>query len=174
MSRQHGWRILVGCGLMIAATSPIDGRQSGIDARPAVACAVTRPNGVIAGSAASDARSFGNEQLSTWGLWPGGVVRFNPGGAGFVTSDGALGMKFGWQRGARGVLTIEGRRLDGAASPLRSEVPRGYGDSGFQATYVIFPTPGCWEVVGRVGEASIMFVTMVDKIGDGPGWRRGF
>lgn len=30
---------------------------------------------------------------------------------------------------------------------------------------------GCWEVTGRVGEASLTFVTMVTKIGDGPAWR---
>jgi hypothetical protein len=44
---------------------------------------------------------------------------------------------------------------------------------GFQASYVIFPTPGCWEVTGRVGDASITFVLSVIKIGDGPSWRRG-
>jgi hypothetical protein len=82
-------------------------------------------------------------------------------------------MKFGWQRGVRGQLTIEGRRLDAPAPLLRSEVPNGYGALGFQATYVIFPTPGCWEVAGRVSDASVTFVTVVVKIGDGPTWRRG-
>ena len=97
---------------------------------------------------------------------------FRPGGAGFVTRDGSLGMKFGWWRGVSGQLRIEGHRLDAAAPPLRAEVPSGYGDRGFQATYVIFPTPGCWEVTGRVGDASVTFVTKVVKIGDGPAWRR--
>ena len=115
----------------------------------------------------------GNQQLSTTGLWPAGTVIFRAGGPGFITADGALGMKFGWQRGVAGQLTIEGRRLDGDAPPLRSEVQPGYGASGFQATYLIFPTPGCWEVTGRVGEASVTFVTSVVKIGDGPSWRRG-
>ena len=116
--------------------------------------------------------SAGNQQLSTMGLWPNGTVVFRPGGPGFVTPDGALGMKFGWQRGVVGQLTIEGRRIDSDAPPLRSEVPSGYGSSGFQSTYIIFPTPGCWEVTGRVGDASITFVTSVVKIGDGPSWRR--
>jgi len=116
--------------------------------------------------------AFGDAALSTFGLWPNGEVVFRPGGSGFVTKDGALGMKFPWQRGVKGKLTIEGRRLDAPAPPLRSEVNNGYGDIGFQASYVIFPTPGCWEVTGRVGEASLTFVTSVVKIGDGPSWRR--
>jgi hypothetical protein len=79
-------------------------------------------------------------------------------------------MKFGWLRGVLGKLQIEGR-LDGEEPPLRSEVPDGYGDRGFQATYLIFPTPGCWEVTGRVVHARVTFVTNVVKIGEGPSWR---
>jgi hypothetical protein len=43
---------------------------------------------------------------------------------------------------------IEGRRLDALASTLRPEVPNGYGVLDFLATYVIFPTPGSWELTG--------------------------
>lgn len=140
--------------------------------------------GLLAGALNADAQTtadcnvtsynttFGDAALSTFGLWPNGEVVFRPGGSGFVTNDGALGMKFGWQRGVRGKLTIEGRRLDAPAPPLRSEVNNGYGDIGFQASYVIFPTPGCWEVTGRVADASLTFVTRVVKIGDGPSWQR--
>jgi hypothetical protein len=53
-----------------------------------------------------------------------------------------------------------------------AEVPDGYGDLGFQASYVIFPTPGCWEVTGRVSDASVTCVTKVTKIAGGLGWRR--
>lgn len=134
-------------------------------------CGVTTPNGIAAGEAQPDPGSYGNHQVSVW-LWPEGKVIFKPGGPGFVTRNGALGMKFPWRRGVSGRLTIEGRRLDATAPPVRAEVSNGYGDRGFQATYVIFPTPGCWEVTGRVGEASVTFVTQVVKIGDGPAWRR--
>src|SRR2546428_11512187 len=139
-----------------------------------VECAVTTPNGIVAGEEQFDSSSYGNRQVSVgpFGLWPDGTVIFKPGGAGFVTRDGSLGMKFGWRRGVPGQLRIEGRRLDAPASPLRAEVPNGYGDLGFQATYVNFSTPGCWEVTGRVGDASVTFVTMVVKIGEGPAWRR--
>jgi hypothetical protein len=117
--------------------------------------------------------SIGDSRLTVFTGWLNNEVVFRPGGSGFVTSDGALGMKFGWQRGVRGRLTIEGRRLDGDAPPLRSEVNNGYGDIGFQATYIIFPTPGCWEVTGRVADASVTFITRVVKIGEGPSWHRG-
>lgn len=105
-------------------------------------------------------------------LSPDGTVVFKPGGPGFITPDGALGMKFPWHRGVSGRLTIEGRRLDADAPPLRAEVPSGYGDRGFQSSYIIFPTPGCWEVTGRVADASLTFITNVVKVGEGPSWRR--
>ena len=137
-------------------------------------CAVTTPNGIAAGEARGDPDSYGDTQVSVgpFGLWPDGTVVFRPGGAGFITRDGSLGMKFGWRRGNSGQLTIEGRRVDAPAPPLRSEVPSGYGDRGFQPTYVIFPTPGCWEVTGRVGDAKVTFITRVVKVGNGPTWQR--
>jgi hypothetical protein len=42
-------------------------------------------------------------------------------------------------------------------------VPDGYGATGFQASAVSYPTEGCWEVTGRVGDASLTFVTLVLK-----------
>jgi len=68
-------------------------------------------------------------------------------------------------------LLNEGRRLDEPASPLRAEIPAGYGDFGFQSSALIFPTPGCWEVTGHVGTASLTFVTLVHRIGEGPSTR---
>jgi len=131
------------------------------------------PNGAQKCAVTVESPVIGDSRLSVVGGWPNGEVVFRPGGPGFITNDGALGMKFPWQRGVRGRLTIEGRRLDGDAPPLRSEVNNGYGDIGFQATYVIFPTPGCWEVTGRVADASVTFITRVVKIGEGPSWHRG-
>ena len=158
--------------LLLTATHDSEGRHLlTAPTQTTVACDVTTPNGIVAGGEQPERGSHGNRQLSV-ALWPDGTVVFKPGGAGFVTRDSALGMKFGWRRGVRGQLRIEGRRLDAPASPLRAEVPNGYGPLGFQATYVIFSTPGCWEVSGRVGNASLTFVTMVMKIGDGPAWRR--
>ena len=65
---------------------------------------MTSPNGVVAGSSERQEGSYGNDKLSVgpFGLWPNGTVIFRPGGPGFMTSDGALGMKFGWTRGVEG------------------------------------------------------------------------
>jgi hypothetical protein len=128
------------------------------------ACAVTVPN-EKRGPDQRSADSFGNAALSVWLGWTDGTVVFRPGGAGFVLLDGALSMKFGWERKIRGTLTIDGRRVDAEAPPLRARIPAGYGDIGFQATALIFPTPGCWEVTGRVGNANLTFVTKVVRVG---------
>ncbi len=131
------------------------------------ACRVTVPNGNKGGDV--EPGFFGSRELSVSLMWPTGTVVFKPGGAGTVLPDGSLSMKFGWQRGTHGALTIEGHRIDAAAPPLRAHIPAGYGDTGFQATALIFPTPGCWEVTGHVGQATVTFVTKVVKIGKGPG-----
>jgi hypothetical protein len=71
-------------------------------------------------------------------------------------------MKFWWWRPEKGgSLEISGHRLDAPAAPLRASVPIGYDGQHFQATGLIFPTQGCWEVTGRVGDASLTFVTLV-------------
>ncbi len=107
-----------------------------------------------------------NDALFVGGLWPHGTIVFQPGGPGFVLPDGSLSMKFGWYRGAglRGKLTIHGKRLDASAPPLRADIPKGYGEAGFQATALIFPTEGCWEVTGEVGDTRLTFVTRVVKV----------
>ena len=129
-------------------------------------CPVTRPNGKrVSEEPARD--HYGNDALVTV-LWREGKVVFKPGGAGLVLPDGALSMKFGWWRLAHGQLTIDGRRLDSPAPPLRASIPDGYGETGFQSTAMIFPTPGCWEVTGHLGDAELTFVTLVEKIGNGP------
>lgn len=114
---------------------------------------------------------FGNGKLWTM-PWPEGRVVFAPNGPGFVLPDGSLGMKWPWFPTVPGELTVEGRRLDGPAPPAWAEIGEGFTDRGrFFPTYLIFPTAGCWEITGRVGEASLTFVTSVVQIGDGPAWR---
>jgi hypothetical protein len=79
----------------------------------------------------------------------------------FVRSDGSISWKFPWWRLVAGPLTITGRRLDAAASPLTSVIPPGYGNIGFQASRVTFPSEGCWQVTGMVARSSLTFVTLV-------------
>ena len=162
--------VIVGFLTLVATPNPAE-RASSPPPQTNADCAVTIANGIVAGEHHSDPGSYGNAQVSV-GLWRDGIVVFEPGGAGFITRDGSLGMKFGWRRGISGQLKVEGHRVDAVAPPLRSEVPSGYGDRGFQATYVIFPTPGCWEVAGGVDDATVTFITRVAQIGDGPAWRR--
>ena len=167
--------LLLGVVMLSLFVAASEGHQSSAPAsHTSFKCEVTKPNGIMAGEEQPAPGSYGNREVSVgpFGLCPDGILVFKPGGAGFVTRSGALGMKWGWMRGVSGQLKIEGRRLDAEAPPLRSAVPEGYGDRGFQATYLIFPTPGCWEVTGRVGQSSVTFVTKVVKIGKGPPWRR--
>lgn len=129
-----------------------------------IVCPVTRaPDRVLATGG-----NYGNDFIAT-ALWNDGKVIFKAGGAGEVLDDGSLAMKFPWWRHVDGQLRIEGRRLNAPGLPLRSYIPDGYGDSGFQASRLIFPSTGCWEVVARVGQHQLRFVTEVVKIGDGPG-----
>lgn len=160
--------------LVLAASSPQVRAQ---DPTPSgSACDVTVPNGIVAGTAKPQRWSYGNNLLSLgpFGLWPEGTVVFKPDGAGFTTPDGGLGMKFGWTRGVPGGLRVSGRRLDAAALPLGFETNAGYGDVGFQPSYLVFSAPGCWEVTAQVGERAesrLVFITRVVKVGGGPAVR---
>ena len=51
---------------------------------------------------------------------------------------------------------------------MQSDIPEGYSDAGFQASGIIFPTEGCWEVTGKAGNASLTFVTLVVKVAAPP------
>lgn len=144
--------------------------HSANSARPAPAsCPVTLPPEP---TTHHDAMSYFEPGTSRWkpvltlgpfGLWPEGTIVFRPGGPGEILPDGSLAMKFGWTRGEglQGKLKIHGRRLDASAPPLRARIPDGYGDTGFQATALIFPTEGCWEVTGEVADTRVTFVTRV-------------
>jgi hypothetical protein len=136
-----------------------------LPAKAAAGCRVTLPNASAPPAIGSDHQWYGNAKLLVSLYWPNGIVVFRTGGPGFVQPDGSLAMKFGWWRGVRGRLSITGKRLDAPAPPLRASIPEGYGDTGFQATYIIFPTPGCWQVTGKADAASLTFVTRVVERG---------
>jgi hypothetical protein len=126
------------------------------------ACPVTLPLGPAPSGHerpfASSELAFGNSDLWVVPLQPDGVIRADPRSVG---DDGSMRQKFGWYRVAEGTLSITGRRLDGAAQRVSATVPDGYGGSGFQASDVVFPMAGCWEITGTVGDASLSFVTVV-------------
>ena len=105
--------------------------------------------------------AHGNDSLWVGSLWPHGVVIITPDDVG---PDGRLGMKFGWYRLTNGYLTITGRRLDAPAPPASGlTFPGGYGLTGFNASGVMFPTEGCWQITGRVGRVALTFVAFVIK-----------
>ena len=132
-----------------------------LSARAEYVCKVTKPNGSTPPRESPSPAHHGNGSIWT-GLWPEGKIVFAKGKAGEVSSDGSLSMKFWWWRGVSGKLSIQGRRLDAPAPPLRASIPDGYGEIGFQSTALIFPTEGCWEVSGSVGDAPLLtFVTRV-------------
>jgi hypothetical protein len=134
-----------------------------LDQAAIASCPVTLPNGKSP-PGASDF-NLGNEDGSLFTIpWPEGVVIFARDGPGFVLPDGSLEMKWPWWRGVRGKLTIEGRRLDAPAPAPRAEFTGGYGDSGFLPITLIFPTQGCWEITGKVGNAQLTFATLVVKV----------
>jgi hypothetical protein len=118
--------------------------------------------------AAGPAHYFGNADL--WvELWPDGVIDVDPRQ---VTSTGSLDVKFPWWREVSGTLVITAHRLDGPTGRVVADVPQGYGATGFQATGVLFPTAGCWEITGRVGNAALTFVALVrlaESTTPGPG-----
>ncbi len=131
-------------------------------------CPVTFPNG----SNRPRERYPSPDRHGNGALWaaigPGGkiVARLDP-----TNEDGSLNWKMGWDRGVRGELIVTGRRLDAPAPPAQGLYDSsGYGDIGFQAGAIHFPSEGCWEITGRVGEASLTFVILVVKVPFAPAW----
>jgi hypothetical protein len=138
-----------------SAASPGKGPSADATAQ----CPVTLPTGDHRhGDPAGLGRlGYGNGEV--WvGLWPHGRVRATKDN---LTGRGAIVMKFPWDRAVRGRLHITGRRIDAEAPPLRALLPD-YGVTGFQASALIFPTEGCWEITGRIAQrTSLTFVTRV-------------
>jgi len=74
---------------------------------------------------------------------------------------GEDGNKVGWFRPAGTELEITGHRLDARASPLEAYVPCCY-PTQFQATGLVFPTEGCWEVTAKAADSTLTFVVRVE------------
>jgi hypothetical protein len=80
----------------------------------------------------------------------------------YILRAGEEGIKTGWFRPAGADLMITGERLDGAAPPLDSSVPCCY-PTRFQASGLIFPTEGCWEVNAEADGELLSFVVWVER-----------
>jgi hypothetical protein len=95
-------------------------------------------------------------------LGPGGEIAVD----GVLLPDGSVGIKAPWWRGpgARGRVRVRARRLDAHAPRVdRTVPPSGYGLTGFQAMGLGLPTTGCWKITGSVANASLTFVTLVER-----------
>jgi hypothetical protein len=99
-------------------------------------------------------------RVPTSGMWYG--LPHNP--------DGQTQKVFWWRQGyiwkedPTPALTVTGRRLDAPAPPLSaSEATNAYAED-IQSAMLVgvdFPTPGCWEITGKVADAELSFVIWV-------------
>jgi hypothetical protein len=157
-----GWVALVavlGYFLNWSFATLIPTQQPGANTTPnQFVCPVTEPNGSLPPYETVESPYYlGNGAIWT-GLWSQGKVYMLPENR---EPDNSFSIKWWWWRAQPGEqLTIEGQRLDANADPLRADIPDGYADY-FQVAALIFPTTGCWEVTGHVGESSLTFVTEV-------------
>jgi hypothetical protein len=145
------------------ARRPDDARQRLLSvSRAGKGCPGTRPSGTP--PFPGEDFNYGNRYLGV-AIWSKGRLVASRGGStwGQIMPDGTVYAKLGWFRGVPGRLTIQGERLDAPAPPLQASVPAGYGSSGFHATGLTFPTPGCWRVVGSVAGHELEFVVFVTK-----------
>jgi hypothetical protein len=154
--------------VQVAAAKPeaIATPEAATPAATPFSCPVTLPNGTAPPGMSPSPTLHGNGKLWVT-LHADGRIPVRPEN---VSPSGWLGVKLPWWRAVRGTLTIEARRLDAPARPARATVPDGYGDIGFQASGVLFPSPGCWEVTGRVGESSLTFVVLIELAGEADGF----
>jgi hypothetical protein len=157
--------------LITASPSPAPLLQDAI-----ASCKVVRPNTPSPFSDFSNGLVYGNDDGTLFTIpMSDGKVTFRPGGSGSIEPDGSLAIKWPWYRNnIKGQVVVEGHRLDAPAPTLRAVMgccrDRDtafpgccYGNTGFVASVLYFPTEGCWEVIGRLGSHSLTFVTLVIK-----------
>lgn len=96
-----------------------------------------------------------NQDRSIWASawWTGQEEEFAP-------RAGEEGIKVGWFRPEGVPLAISGKRLDGDAPPLAAHAPCCY-PTRFQASGLVFPSEGCWEVTAQADDRTLSFVVRV-------------
>lgn len=139
------------------------GRGIGIQASPTLRvtasadddCAMTKPNGntPVAGARWSGFRWHGNGEL--WAY-----VRSD----GVVVANSLGGYKMLWvaSQGVSGPLRIQYRLLDPPSQPVTARTGRltGYDRPNATMSQMAF-SPGCWQITGRLRDASLSFVVRV-------------
>jgi hypothetical protein len=123
-------------------------------------CNATAPNGSTPpGTSTGSTSAHGNDRMWVYMNTDDGTLVADPRGWPWgpkLYPDGSVASKFLWharplRRRAR--FTIVARRLDGPAKPFRFRSRWLRLRQGVQAlpSGIRFSTPGCWEVVGRLG-----------------------
>ena len=127
------------------------------------ACPVTEPawikppdDAAISGSP-EESYYFVNEDRSIWASawWTDQEANY--------PYAGEDGIKIGWFRPWGADLEISGQRIDSAAPPLETHIPCCY-PTLFQATGLVFPTEGCWEITATAEDSILSFVVEVRGI----------
>jgi hypothetical protein len=147
-----------GLPLRSAAASPAAATAVGEPSPPVSdACPVTTPNASTPPGEEASPQNHGEHGIWTV-LWPAGTVVVP---AANVDDRGVLWMKFPWWRGrgVNGLLAVSGREASTGAA-IETDVPV-YGATGFQASGLGFPGPGCYEISARAGDARLTIVTRV-------------
>jgi hypothetical protein len=148
-----------------AAEKPPAQSSSTVTETRTATCPVTLPNGESPPGEKPSETHHGNGRLWTV-LSPQGTILARKED---VRPDGSIEIKFPWwAAGVYGDLTIRGRRLDATAPPIRATINPGWPETGFSgdafwASFIIFPTEGCWEVTGTVEASRLTFVALVVK-----------
>jgi hypothetical protein len=97
--------------------------------------------------ASPNATWYANDERTLWAWWWG------------KTSTGDY--KVLWVRPVGAELKVSGRRLDADALTLQARIPDGYSRYSYQASGLVFPSSGCWEVVASAGDARLKFVVRI-------------
>lgn len=146
------WTGLLGCTAVSA--------KPHIGANDPETCPVTEPQWVKPpeDAAVSNEPALGNYYVNENGTIMAAAWWYND----YFLEAGPNGNKTGWFRPAGETLTITGHRLDADAPPMEAHVPCCY-PTQFQATGLIFPTEGCWQVDATAAAESLSFVVWVGE-----------
>ena len=149
--------ILSGC----TAIDALEPTPSPTELRPVNACPLTEPEWLVPPEdpAVSGSPEYGyyyvNDDRSIWAsAWWHGTEDY-------PLRAGEEGLKMGWFRPAGVTLEISGHRLDGESPPLEAHAPCCY-PTRFQATGLVFPTGGCWEVSATAADKQLSFILWVE------------
>lgn len=150
---------LAGCGIIPISKSPVEvpseSDSSALDACPATEAQwLTPPDDPAVSNAPAPNYYFVNEDRSIWAnaWWLGDDEA--------TLQAGNDGNKVGWFRPEGATLVINGKRLDKEDSAMEAQVPCCY-PTRFQASGLIFPSGGCWEVIAQAESKELRFVVEV-------------